>query len=36
MNIVGKKVFVQQTAATSTEIFQGKKEDPISLLERLL
>ena len=31
MNTVGKEVFVQQTAATSIEIFQGKKEDPISL-----
>ena len=31
MNIVGKEVFVQQIATTSIEIFQGKKEDPISM-----
>ena len=31
MNIVEKEVSVQQIAANSIEIFQGKKEDPISL-----
>jgi len=31
LHIVGKEVFVQQIAATIIEIFQGKKEDPISL-----
>jgi hypothetical protein len=29
MNKVGKEVFVQQIAATSIQLFQGKKEDPI-------
>jgi hypothetical protein len=31
MNIVGKEVFVQQTAATSIEIFQGTEDYLISL-----
>jgi hypothetical protein len=31
MNIVGKEVIAQQTAATCTALFQGKIEDPISL-----
>jgi hypothetical protein len=31
MNIVRKEVFVRQIATTSTEIFQGKNEDIISL-----
>jgi hypothetical protein len=31
MNKVGKEVFVQQIAATSIQLFQGKKEDPIWL-----
>jgi hypothetical protein len=31
INMVGKEVIAQQTAATCTASFQGKIEDPISL-----